>query len=56
MKHIRVVAMMIGAFFFGTANAELPWQFEQHTRYMALGDSLAAGYGPAALLFHRLFG
>lgn len=27
------------------ARAELPWQFEQHTRYMALGDSLAAGYG-----------
>ncbi len=25
--------------------AELPWQFDQHTRYMALGDSLAAGYG-----------
>lgn len=23
----------------------LPWQFENHTRYMALGDSLAAGYG-----------
>lgn len=26
-------------------HAELPWQFDQHTRYMALGDSLAAGYG-----------
>jgi len=25
--------------------AELPWQFDQHTRYMALGDSLVAGYG-----------
>lgn len=23
----------------------LPWQFENHTRYMALGDSLVAGYG-----------
>jgi len=28
-----------------TVRAELPWQFDQHTRYMALGDSLAAGYG-----------
>ena len=26
-------------------SAELPWEFSQHTRYMALGDSLAAGYG-----------
>ena len=25
--------------------AELPWQFTGHTRYMALGDSIAAGYG-----------
>ncbi len=25
--------------------AELPWQFTDHTRYMALGDSIAAGYG-----------
>ncbi len=27
------------------AAAELPWQFAEHTRYMALGDSLTAGYG-----------
>ncbi len=25
--------------------AELPWQFGQHTTYMAMGDSLAAGWG-----------
>jgi len=25
--------------------AELPWQTDQHTRYMALGDSLSAGFG-----------
>jgi len=25
--------------------AELPWQFDNHTRYMAMGDSLSAGYG-----------
>lgn len=28
-----------------SVKAELPWEFAQHTRYMALGDSLAAGYG-----------
>jgi lysophospholipase L1-like esterase len=27
------------------ARAELPWQLSDHTRYVALGDSLAAGYG-----------
>ncbi len=25
--------------------AELPWQFDEHTRYMVMGDSLGAGYG-----------
>lgn len=33
---------------FGTAgpvSADVPWQFADDTRYMALGDSLAAGYG-----------
>lgn len=29
----------------GNVRAELPWQVEQHSRYMALGDSLTAGYG-----------
>jgi lysophospholipase L1-like esterase len=45
MKHLRVTTILVGLVFFGIARAELPWQFEQHTRYMALGDSLAAGYG-----------
>ena len=27
------------------AAADLPWQFDNNTRYMALGDSLVAGYG-----------
>jgi lysophospholipase L1-like esterase len=27
------------------AAAELPWEFDEHTRFMALGDSLTAGYG-----------
>lgn len=45
MQVIKVTAMMVFATFAGAASAELPWQFEQHTRYMAMGDSLAAGYG-----------
>ena len=36
---VTVFALPVSAF------AELPWQSDQHTRYMALGDSLAAGYG-----------
>ena len=28
-----------------TVLAELPWQHDQHTRVLALGDSLTAGYG-----------
>jgi lysophospholipase L1-like esterase len=27
------------------AAADLPWEFDNNTRYMALGDSLVAGYG-----------
>ena len=27
------------------AVADLPWQFDNNTRYMAMGDSLVAGYG-----------
>ena len=27
------------------AHAEQPWTFSNNTRYLALGDSLAAGYG-----------
>lgn len=29
----------------GAARADVPWIFSDNTRYMALGDSLAAGYG-----------
>ena len=47
MKRLRQFGICMGMWFLfaGAAVAELPWQFEQHTRYMALGDSLAAGYG-----------
>jgi lysophospholipase L1-like esterase len=29
----------------GAARADVPWTFSDNTRYMSLGDSLAAGYG-----------
>lgn len=41
---VMVVALVLSILPF-TAKAELPWQLDQHTRYMALGDSIAAGYG-----------
>lgn len=28
-----------------SANAEVPWSFDNNTRYMVMGDSLGAGYG-----------
>jgi len=41
---VMVVVLVLSILPF-TAQAELPWQLDQHTRYMALGDSIAAGYG-----------
>ncbi len=43
-KFVIVVVLVLSILPF-TAQAELPWQFDGHTRYMALGDSIAAGYG-----------
>jgi lysophospholipase L1-like esterase len=40
---VLVVILVLGAVLL--AAAELPWQFADHTRYMAMGDSLTAGYG-----------
>lgn len=40
----RLVIVFLCAFSL-TANAELPWQSDDHTRYLALGDSLTAGQG-----------
>ncbi|MBI4527112.1 MAG: SGNH/GDSL hydrolase family protein [Deltaproteobacteria bacterium] len=50
MKSLRNLIFVVLVSLPLTAYAELPWQLSQHTRYMALGDSLAAGYGavPAA--------
>jgi lysophospholipase L1-like esterase len=45
MKTIRSLILVSLFLFPLTAHGELPWQFDQHTRYMALGDSLVAGYG-----------
>ena len=41
---LRLISLVLVLFPLA-AYAELPWQFDQHTRYKALGDSLAAGYG-----------
>ena len=40
---VVVVVLVLGTVL--PAAAELPWQFAEHTRYMAMGDSLTAGYG-----------
>ena len=37
--------LVLGLLLAGSARADVPWTFSDNTRYMALGDSLAAGYG-----------
>lgn len=37
--------LLLGLMLAGFARAEVPWTFSNNTRYLALGDSLAAGYG-----------
>ena len=41
LRLILVLALLPAA----AARADVPWTFSDNTRYMALGDSLAAGYG-----------
>ncbi len=41
MMMVATVCLLVPA----AVRAELPWQFDAHTRYMAMGDSLTAGYG-----------
>ena len=41
LRIFLVLALLISA----AARADVPWTFSDNTRYMALGDSLAAGYG-----------
>lgn len=46
-SHISRFVLVLALFITSTPilAGSLPWQFENHTRYMALGDSLVAGYG-----------
>lgn len=46
-SHVSRIAFILVLFITSTPilAESLPWQFENHTRYMALGDSLVAGYG-----------
>jgi lysophospholipase L1-like esterase len=43
----KLVVLIFATFMLlpAAVRAELPWQFDDHTRYMAMGDSLSAGYG-----------
>ena len=46
MLHTALRAILVLALLtVGAARADVPWTFSDDTRYMALGDSLAAGYG-----------
>jgi lysophospholipase L1-like esterase len=38
-------SLLVVALIAGAAHAEQPWTFGNNTRYLSLGDSLAAGYG-----------
>jgi lysophospholipase L1-like esterase len=44
-KWLRAVALGAAFLLPVSVSAEVPWQFADNTRYMAMGDSLAAGYG-----------
>lgn len=45
MKKVILSLVTLCLLFPALVRAELPWQFDSHTRYMAIGDSLVAGYG-----------
>ena len=45
MTWLRAMALGTAFLFPMSVSAEVPWQFADNTRYMAMGDSLAAGYG-----------
>ncbi len=42
---VRAVTVMMFTLAPMGVGAEVPWQFADNTRYMAMGDSLASGYG-----------
>jgi len=39
------VVLLVILFSAGVCQAQKPWEFSQHTRYMVMGDSLSVGYG-----------
>ena len=45
MKKFMMLVVAVCLLVPAAVRAELPWQFDGHTRYMAMGDSLTAGYG-----------
>jgi len=45
MKRFIALLVTVTLLMPAVVRAELPWQFDNHTRYMAMGDSLSAGYG-----------
>jgi len=45
MKTFRMILLIVALLLPAAVNAEPPSQLSEHTRYLALGDSLAAGYG-----------
>ena len=45
MKWVRAVILGMITLAPVGVSAEVPWQFADNTRYMAMGDSLASGYG-----------
>ena len=45
LKTVFRFVALLGLLAAGPAGAEVPWTFSNNTRYLALGDSLAAGYG-----------
>lgn len=42
---LTVIALLMGMTLAAGTRADQPWTFSDNTRYLALGDSLAAGYG-----------
>ena len=47
MKRLNILLFTLIIFLTNSVvfSAELPWQFNQHTRFMVMGDSLGSGYG-----------
>jgi lysophospholipase L1-like esterase len=45
MKFVNFIALLSIVAFPPAAVTEVPWQFENDTRYIVMGDSLGAGYG-----------